>query len=288
MLIKKIALGTAQFGLKYGVANRLGQPSKETVFDILGIAHIEGVDTLDTAYAYGTSEEIIGEFVLRSGKAFNIISKAPDMDAEGSAKYFNESLRRLKRKKIYGYLIHKCGNLIKNKKIWDDIEDLKKKALVEKIGVSVYGTDELEYLLKNKITVDLIQVPYNIFDQRFDEYLSDLRDKKVEIYARSVFLQGLFFLDPDHIDKRFPSARKRMEALRGISKEHNIPVHALCLCFALINSGINKLVIGVDSPEQLKQNLYSMKYFDKVKGVYGSLRSLKLNDEEVILPYRWK
>ncbi len=106
MLIKKIALGTVQFGMKYGVANRFGQPSKETVFDILRLAHIEGVDTLDTAYAYGTSEEIIGEFISRFGKGFNIISKAPDMDKEGPAKYLNESLKRLKQKKIYGYLMN--------------------------------------------------------------------------------------------------------------------------------------------------------------------------------------
>ncbi len=177
---------------------------------------------------------------------------------------------------------------MKNKKILDDFEGLKKNAMIEKAGVSVYGTDEVEYILKNNIKIDIIQIPYNIFDQRVDEYLPDLRNKGVEVYARSAFLQGLFFLGPDQINKRFPSAREGTEALNRLSKEHDIPVHALCLCFALINPGIDKLVVGVDSPEQLKQNLCSMKYFDKVKGIYGSLKPLKMRDEKVILPYMWK
>jgi len=292
ILIKKIALGTAQFGLKYGIANRIGKLSKEEVFTILEFAYRCGIGTLDTAYSYGESEEIIGEFISQSKKGFKIISKLPNLDNNGILeveRYCQKTLGRLKQDKIYGYLIHKFDDMVSYKgDLWSEIESLKYKGLVYKIGFSIYKIEELEYLLNNNISFDILQFPYNIFDQRFEEYFPILRKKGVEIYTRSVFLQGLFFLKADKIDRDFRSAKNMIEKLRQISADYKIPMHSLCLCFVMLNPFVDKVIIGLDSLEQLKQNINFMEYLNKVKNIYSLLKSLKFHNEEVILPYNWK
>ncbi|MEW5766974.1 MAG: aldo/keto reductase [bacterium] len=296
MLLKRLALGTVQFGLPYGIANRVGKLTEKEAFTILELAHKEGIDTLDTAYSYGESEEIIGEFISQSGKNFNIISKLPYLEKEGISnkdvsvveKYCAKTLNRLKQPQIYGYLVHKFDNILKYKDLWKVLESLKQRGLISKIGASLYRPDELEYLLNNHIHFDIIQVPYNIFDQRFDEYFPILKKMGVEIYTRSVFLQGLFFLEMDRIDKDFKPARDKVAKLRGISAGYNIPLNSLCLCFVLLNSFIDRVIIGIDSMEHLKQNVASVEYLDKVENLYELVKSLKIHDEQIILPYNWK
>lgn len=287
-LANKTCLGTAQFGSDYGIANKKGKISKEEVFRILEHAYNSGIDTIDTAYSYGESEEIIGEFISKSENRFNIISKMPDLESFEVNKYFQQTLKRLKQARIYGYLVHRFDNLNMDKKLWNRLKSLEQRGLVHKIGVSLYKREELDYLLKSDIHFDIVQVPYNIFDQRFEGYFSNLRRNGIEIYTRSVFLQGLFFLKMDEINKSFQPAKDMIEKLYRISSEHSIPIYALCLCFVLLNPFIDKVIIGVDSVEQLSQNIDSIEYLDRTKSIYGLLKSLKFHDEKVILPYNWK
>jgi len=287
-MTERFVLGTVQFGLDYGIANRAGRPTRKEDFSILELAYKEGIDTLDTAYSYGESEEIIGKFISQSGKRFNIISKMPDLKSIEVDKYFRQTLARLKEQKIYGYLVHKFDSFIADKRLWDRLESLKQRGLVHKIGVSLYRREELDYLLDSGVSFDILQVPYNIFDQRFEEYFSMLRTRNVEVYVRSVFLQGLFFLQIDYINKRFQSAKNRMEKLYHISENYKIPIHSLCLGFILLNHFIDKVVIGVDSAEQLKENISSIGYLAQIKNIYDMLKSLKFHNEEVVLPYNWK
>lgn len=288
MLTEKIALGTVQFGLDYGVANPTGKPTREEAFAILNLACKEGIDTLDTAYSYGESEEIIGEFIAKSANKFNIISKMPDSESVEVDKYFRQTLNRLKQHKIYGYLVHRFDHLIADKRLWNKLESLERRGLVSKIGVSLYKREELDYLLDNDIHFDVLQVPYNIFDQRFEGYFPTLATKGIEVYVRSVFLQGLFFLGMERITKRFQSAKNNMEKLHQISGDYKIPIYSLCLGFVLLNQFIDKVIIGVNSKEQLKQNITSLNYLDKVKNIYNLIKSLEVWDEELILPYNWR
>ncbi|MDD5005735.1 MAG: aldo/keto reductase [Candidatus Omnitrophica bacterium] len=291
MPIKRIVLGTAQFGMKYGIANRSPKPSPKDIFNILEYAFGKGINALDTAYSYGNSEQLIGDFIAQSGNYFKIISKLPNLSDKGISdveKYFHKTLNNLKQPALYGYLIHKFDNLIENKEIWGILESLKQDGLVEKIGVSLYNVSELEYLLNNNIKFDIVQIPYNIFDQRFKTYFSVLKNMKAEIHSRSVFLQGLFFLETDIINKDFQLAKDNINKLRRISIDNNIPLFALCLCFVLLNPFLDKVIIGVDSVEQLRQNIDSFEYLDKTKNIYDLLESLKLDYEEVIIPNKWK
>jgi len=284
----RIILGTAQMGTEYGIANKEGKVSFDEASCILDTAKKEGIDTLDTAYDYGVSEELIGK--LTSGPdGFHIISKAPECNPDEISGYLEETLNRLGQKKIHGYLIHKFDSLKKDRSLWNAFEELKERNLTERIGASLYHAEELEFIMQEEIKVDFIQAPYNIFDQRFNDCFAKAKKNDIEVHARSAFLQGLFFLPRDAFSSRFTSAKEHIDKLDAISSDCNIPVAALCLCFALINPCIDKVVIGVDSQKQLIDNLGFLKnYMDKVADISRSLESLNLNDEDIILPYRWK
>lgn len=291
MITERMALGTVQFGMDYGIANNRGRPAKKEIFDMLSFAHKEGIDTIDTAYSYGVSEEVIGDFTKVYGKSFRIISKTPnssDANDFNIEDYLRRTLDKLGGQNVYGYLIHNFNSLSAYKGLWDKMVSFRERKLVKKIGVSLYNTSELDYLLENNINVDIIQVPYSVFDQRFDKYFMGLKKAKVEIYARSVFLQGLFFLDDDKINGSIKAAKDRIRELRRISKDNDIPIHALCLSFVLLSPFLDKAVIGVDSLEQLKQNIDSLRYLKGVEDIYGLLKPLECSDEDIILPYRWK
>lgn len=290
MTATRIALGTAQFGSDYGIANTSGRPSKQNVFAVLEAAHRAGIDTLDTASAYGASETTIGEFAGKTGVAFNIISKLPDLDAAGTSSIQDllaGSLNRLRQQHIYGYLVHKFDDIRRHPNVLADIEALKERELVRKTGFSAYKLDEIDYALEQKFPFDLVQVPYSLLDQRFAVHIDRLKAMGVEVHVRSVFLQGLFFLSPDILAARFPTAVEEITRARDISRDLGIPLNVLCLAFALTNDSIDRVVVGVDSVTQLEENL-SAGEIDFDDTVRAELEQLRLEDEDVLLPYRWK
>ena len=199
-----------------------------------------------------------------------------------------ESIRRLNQKSLYGCLFHCANNIEQSAMALEALTALKKEGLIKNIGVSLYNPDELDYLLCNNLQFDIIQVPYNIFDQRFENYFSRLKEKNIKIHIRSIFLQGLFFLTREMIADKFTIAVKNMNKLRNLSFYSNITILELCICFVFMNSFIDKIVTGIDSIRQLKDNIDALKCLDKTAQVYSSLKTLRIDDESIILPYKWK
>ncbi|MCK4882077.1 MAG: aldo/keto reductase [Candidatus Omnitrophica bacterium] len=290
-MISKISLGTVQFGKDYGISNTKGKVSKKEVFEILDYAKAAGINSLDTAFSYGTSEAVIGEYLRGKGADFNIISKFPSIgrDKPGNIEeVLKQSIQKLGTSSLYGYLLHQFSDVLEDNNIWDSLVHLKQSGLVEKIGFSVYSPEDLILLLEKGIDFDIIQVPYSIFDQRFDAYFPELKRKGIEVYSRSVFLQGLYFLSLDGLDCQFDSAREKLEALNRIAQESEISIQHLCLGYALLNAGIDHVIIGVDSIAQLKSDLKVEQEIDVVKNAYDQLKSLRMEDENILLPYLWK
>lgn len=286
----KISLGTAQFGLGYGIANRRGKISKKEAFEILDYAFRAGVDTIDTASAYGDSENLIGEFVGKNKCTFKIISKFSYSGSEtekGVEDILHSSLSRLKADRIYGYLVHKFEDFLKNNALWDTLIGLKKKGLIEKIGFSIYTTEELKKIVDKRIPFDILQIPYSVFDRRFEGSLSLLKERGVEICSRSAFLQGLVFMEPETLPRSLAGAGNSVRMLRNLSAENNMPVGAVCLNFALTNPHIDKVIIGVDGLRHLKDNLADIRFMEKVRSIHDRLNGLMIKDEDILLPYRW-
>ncbi len=284
----KLALGTVQFGLDYGINNKKGKVPENEVEDILIFASQNGISVLDTSYDYGDSEKVLGEVIKKNNLKFKIISKLHLGKIEDSKKIVDESLKRMNSKKIYGYMFHNFESFIDNPEVLEQLKELKNKGKIEKYGFSLYRPEEAEYLMKKNIEFDIIQIPYSILDQSFSSLFKRLKERNIEIHVRSVFLQGLMFKKPDELEGTFAKIKKKIQRLNEISKNQNIPLAAICINFAVLNEDIDKVVIGVDSLQNLKENVESLKYKEKVKSIYNELLKLKEEDENIILPYNWK
>src|SRR3989344_4251417 len=238
--MKKIVLGTVQLGMKYGLANTHGQPTKDQAFNILDTALVSGIEYLDTAWAYGTSEDVIGEWIRNrpSSKRIKIISKLkphvlndyPDGTKayEVLKKEVDKSLERLNIKVLDGYMLH-SPYYVYSKHIMDGLKKIKEEGKVKNIGVSVY--DEAEALEAVKFGVDYIQIPYNIFDQRLDKTdFFDLAEKnKVKVFARSPFLQGVLLMQPDRLPENLSYLRDHLEKLINIANKYNLTQNEIAL-----------------------------------------------------------
>jgi aryl-alcohol dehydrogenase-like predicted oxidoreductase len=284
----KLCLGTAQFGLNYGINNGRGKLLKDDVAEILNFAYDNSITLLDTASAYGDSELVIGESSNELDKHFQIITKYPANQQIPPVVWIDTSLRHLRTEKIYGYLFHNYSVFENNPNFIDDFVKIKDQGKVIKIGFSLYYPPEAEYILKNNVPCDIVQVPYNIFDQRFEKIFPDLKARGIEIHVRSVFLQGLFFIHPDKLDDQFAGIRSLLHELSSISKKEQIVMPGLCLGFVESNKYIDKIIVGVDSLSNLKENVCNYNKLSNVSINYQQFKFFSLKDENIILPFNWK
>ncbi|MDD5437312.1 MAG: aldo/keto reductase, partial [Candidatus Omnitrophica bacterium] len=266
-----------------------GKIPEAEVSRILETALEKGIDTLDTASAYGESEKILGNFARsRAAGKFKVISKLSGCDNSQVDGIFHRTLDNLGMEKIGGYLIHDFGSYKKDKKIWDKLVEFKKAGKVEKIGFSLYYPRELDALLGHCPGIDIVQIPYSVFDRRFERYLPILKLMGVEVHARSVFLQGLAFKDAETLDAHFAKAKDKIERLSRLARETGASIASLCAGFVMSNKLIDKVIVGVDSLEHLiEMTTVSAKDIisDRAMKV---LEDLKIDDEEIVLPFNWK
>jgi aryl-alcohol dehydrogenase-like predicted oxidoreductase len=253
----KLALGTAQFGMQYGVANHSGQPSEVEIKEMLRIAGMHGINTLDTAIAYGDCEERLGRIGVDSWK---IISKLPvlEVDCINIDKevriLVQDSLQRLGVERIHGLLLHRPEQLleINGGALYCALEQLKKQGLVHKIGISIYDPDLLEMILP-VYKFDIVQAPFSPFDQRvvLSGWASRLKSLEIELHVRSIFLQGLLLMEqskrPSYFDRWSPLWSRWHAWLEcmGIT-----PLQA-CLSYVASFPEIERVVVGVESKIQL-------------------------------------
>ena len=256
--MSKLALGTAQFGLNYGVANKLGKIEFPVAKLIIRLAQDEKINLIDTAFTYGESETTIGKIGIRD---FKIVSKLPEIPKECQNveswinNEVNKCLNRLQCKSLYGLLIHQTKNLIEKKndlKI-NELNKLKSCKLVEKLGVSIYDPNELDHL-KNVMEIDIVQAPLNIIDRRLEKsgWLSKLHKKGIEVHTRSSFLQGLLLMPRAKIPSKFNRWSKIWDSWSQELEKNNLDAASVCLSYPLSLPEVSRVIVGVDSFEQLK------------------------------------
>lgn len=283
--ISKLTLGTVQFGLDYGINNSNGQVQKSDVRNILNYCVEVGIDTLDTAYAYGDSEVILGENDLTR---FKLISKLPICASRSVEELFIDSQSRLGVSALYGYMLHNFSIYKENKNIWNQLCALKESGRVKKIGVSLYSPTEFLELLEDGIDLDIVQIPYNLFDRRFDPYFSLFDERKIEVHTRSTFLQGLFFRPIKSLPDQFHIVRKKLEYFQSIVQDQELSTVDLCLGFVMSNSNIDKVVIGVDSLAQLENNVASAVNISERNFNWETLSFLEESELSILNPSLWR
>jgi aryl-alcohol dehydrogenase-like predicted oxidoreductase len=285
----KFALGTAQFGLDYGIANNHGQLSERECKSALAVAHGHGIEVLDTAVAYGRSEAVLGNIGI---SRFRVVTKLPPIphDVANVSIWVKEqligSLERLQIDSVYGLLFHRPVDLVRRngRDSVEALRSLKSAGLVKNIGVSIYNPSELEYVTQ-VLDVDLVQAPLNLVDRRLESsgWLSRLKQRGVEVHTRSAFLQGLLLMPRKWIPERFERWSDLWDMWAHELVESGISPVEACLGYPLSHPEVDRVVVGVDSVSQLEQLLQGASR----KPERGDWDFMAMDDEQLIDPSRW-
>ena len=283
-----IALGTAQFGMNYGINNKNGKLAKKNIFELLDIAYDNNIINIDTANTYGDSEKLIGEYIEKNKqKKFKIISKISSKD-NTLIYQLRETLKRLKTNKIHTLLFHSLDVFKYFEREIDSFCLLYKGIYFDELGVSVYTNEEISYLLLEK-KIDRIQLPFNLFDnfRHRGHIFALLKKNKIKIDVRSIYLQGLFFMELENLPHYLSPLRICLEDLQKLSKETGISLKKLA--FGYVNSFdiIDRIIVGVDSLKQLNELIVDSSYRLE-KNIISTLELIKVENLSLLNPSLWK
>lgn len=294
--ISKFGLGTVQFGLDYGFTKRKTQ---DEVNDILQTAVANDITLIDTAREYGDSEDKIGNFMDNNDNNFVVATKLRLINDLNNLSYSSlnnhilksveESLKKLKLDKIPILQLHQTVDVLyENDDFWIVITQLKDDELIDLFGVSVYELPETKFIMnKHTDCVDFFQIPYNIFDRRFDEIQKDLNDNNMGLISRSTFLKGIIPCSIEDIPNNLLKIKPFKLKLLDLANEYNVSVAELASAFVYYNDYINSTILGVDSPEELESNIKSIEKFDSNLLKEIDFDNLKINNDYLIDPRKW-
>ena len=295
----KLCLGTVQFGMDYGIQGQ-GRPTETLADEMLAYAFNQGINCLDTASAYGNAEDVIGNFIKKNKEKFDkiqIISKLPSYSLEtvsdkewtDTALYHAEhSISTLGIDRLYAYLFHHAGYIFQEKAV-EALTSVTDRGLAEKIGVSVYSPEEAMKALEYR-EVKVIQIPYNIFDQRLDQcgFFRKAQKTGVEIYARSTLLQGLVMMDPDRLPEKMNFAAGYLRRFLNICREYNILPLQAAVGYVSASPYIDYMVFGADNKKQLAEYI-SIRDMGMPKEMMSDLKSaFEAVEEKLVNPALWK
>lgn len=284
----RLALGTVQFGLPYGIANQDGQVTRPVAKTMLRLAASKGIDTLDTAIAYGDSETCLGEV---GAQEFRLVTKLPAVpdSCDDITGWINDqvsmSLGRLGVSSVHGLLLHRSEQLLgpDGQLIFQALQNLKKTGLVQKIGVSIYTPSELDALIP-RYRFDLVQAPFNLIDTRLSTsgWLQRLKQDGTEIHTRSAFLQGLLLMPRSAIPVKFAPWTELWDKWHNWLADHSVTAVQACLAYPLAFPEVDRVVVGADSKSQLEQLIGAA-----LSVAPEALPDLGCDDENLINPALW-
>jgi aryl-alcohol dehydrogenase-like predicted oxidoreductase len=287
--MNKLILGTVQMGLDYGINNSSGKISLENSCMIFSKAFELGIDTLDTAEAYGNAHQIIGNFHLFNPEIkFKVITKVPhDVVALEIEQKIITYINDLRVDYLEVLMFHSFDSYEKNRSIIAVLKNLKNHGIINHIGVSVYTNNQIEALLSDD-NVTVVQMPFNLLDNESIRgvLMNKMKAKGKVIHTRSAFLQGLFFKEQFENNSIAQKLSSELIAIKNISKEENTSISNLALSYCLNQKNIDQVLIGVDSVDQLVANLkavdYKMNHETLIK-----INALKVDNTDLLNPSLW-
>jgi aryl-alcohol dehydrogenase-like predicted oxidoreductase len=284
-ITKKISLGTAQFGINYGINKK--KTNLKEIKKIIDYSNKIKIKKIDTAIAYGKSEKILGSFSLKN---WRITTKIPEYrvsygDPEKWTKdQINSSLNLLRVKRLHGVLFHNTNDLFNSngKKIYKALLNLKKNGLIKKIGISIYDFQKLNKILK-LFKIDIVQVPFNIIDRRLlkSSLMKLQKKKKIELQVRSIFLQGLLLKNLKYKNKKFINHRSIWKSLHNWLSKNRYDIIDVCINDCL-KYNFNTIVIGFENLNQLIR-VINYKKIHKLR----LSNNFSSNDISLINPAKW-
>lgn len=293
MDFSRLMLGTVQFGLNYGIANADGKPRYETARSIVQTASENGINCLDTAAAYGDSETVLGRVLaeLELRDKMRVISKVPCVSrqclSDGEAERFivesvENSLTRLGVKRLAVCMFHAEEDI----RYLNVLRDLKRQGLIGDPGISLDSNRYCNEALDSGI--EYVQLPYNILEKRFDDFLCQSGKNGINVFTRSVYLQGLLLMPEENISGHLRNIIPVRRELTSIAAESGMDMAELCMRFVLSNPDISSVLVGVDNPGQLQHNLALQKKgilpADLIEKIRTTVPTL---EENIIRPFLW-
>jgi len=286
----KLILGTVQLGIPYGINNNTGQPNQSTSNEILHSAWEGGIRLLDTAESYGNAQQVIGHYHAGQSVSFDVITKLmPGKQPTEVRSRLIEDIKVMNVDSLYGFMFHHLDVFKHNVSALDDLKSMKAEGLIKRIGVSVYSNDELEYVL-NFPEINLIQLPFNMLDNWYQrgESIKKAKEKGIEIHVRSVFLQGLFFMKEAEIPVKLNPLVPFLRQLRKICEEFNMTMEMAAMGYALSRPEIDKVLIGVETPAQLQNNLRQITQIQISNDFMSAVEEIYVSETELLSPVKWK
>ena len=263
--VSRLMLGTAQFGLPYGVANRAGQPDFATVRAIVKTALDGGVNAFDTAAGYGSSEAVLGRVLHELGVADRVVvvtkirpltpeeSSCPDIAARVIVESVEASRRRLRLDCLTAVLFHREADAIH----LSVLEMLKAKGWLRYAGVSCDNRPGPAKDFVEISAVDALQVPANILDRRHVRAgsLEAAAAHGVAVFVRGTYLQGLLLMPEDEIPHALRAVLPARRALAAIADAAGLSMAELALRYLLGQTGVTSVLTGVEAVAQIRENL---------------------------------
>tara|TARA_B100000609_G_scaffold185578_1_gene169650 strand:+ start:3331 stop:4197 length:867 start_codon:yes stop_codon:yes gene_type:complete len=283
-MVEKLGIGTAQFGQRYGISNKFGKVSQSEAENILYLAKLNSIDIIDTAISYN-SESCLGNIGV---KEYKVVTKLPPVpnDIKNICEWIDvqikSSLKRLRVNSVYGLLLHNSEDY-KNSELREKFKSLKADKIIHKIGVSIYSPNELNNLpCENEI--DIVQAPINLVDQRLVDsgWLKKLNSYGVEVHARSVFMQGLLLMPKKLIPQSFMAWSSLWNKWHDWLNRENITAIEACLHYVFSLPYVNRVIIGFEAANQLKQIVESLK-----SSLNISYLDISNIDENLVNPSIW-
>ena len=295
----RLCLGTVQFGCDYGIRGGR-QPSVEDAVRMLDYATQNGVDAIDTAVAYGSAEEVVGEFLGRKAVPRDrifVVSKfgtdifkgvAPGKWATALSAAVARSLVRLKTDYLDAYICH-VATAVTDAALCDAMAKVKVSGLVRHIGFSVYETDEAKSCASNGVC-DFIQVPFSVLDQRMATggALAAAAARGMTVHARSAFVQGLALMEDGEIPEHLAAVRPAVRRLGELCAAVGVSRRALALAFVRRRREISHLVFGVDDIGQLQENIAAFAESVPDDALDAAERIFHEMDPDLVMPNRWR
>lgn len=283
----KLALGTAQFGLAYGIASPQPQISYEESRAIIHYSYSQGMALLDTAIGYGESESRLGEIGVSQWK---IVSKLPKFPVGENATTWvtssvKTSLEKLKVKSLYGLLLHHPSDLlnINGPEIYAALRALRAEGLVEKIGLSIYKPTELDDVFSVG-DFDIVQSPLSVLDRRLitSGWLNRLSEHGVEVHARSVFLQGVLLISTDERASKFKRWTRLWDCYDSWVKLSGLTALQACIAYVSSIPQVQRVIVGVNNLDHIKEILNTQTCPPPIW-----TQDLGVDDEELLNPLSW-
>jgi len=295
--ISEMTLGTVQLGMNYGINNREGKPSADVAAEILKTAEACGVSVFDTAGAYGDSEKVLGEYFSERKQKPAIVTKVHFEDTDKSklfdvlAEKVQKSAKKLRLSHIPFLMLHNESYIKKyGDSILSALEKLKNEGAVDNIGASFSDKSELGLLCDTNV-FDCIQLPLNLFDNKEiqDGTVKKIASCGTTVFVRSVYLQGLFFMEPEKLPTKLSKAREPLVKIRTLAKEEGVSLSQLALSFVRASCSVGSIVLGCETPSQVRENaelfsggMLSEKVHNKVLEVSENIAPI------IIRPWEWK